>query len=75
MAGLANWENRSQGPARSRIRRKRLEAVNFYRRAIGPLAEDRLWVGKRLPQEPFSHRTGRHDPRREREHGVLWHET
>lgn len=34
------------GPARTRFRSKRLALVAFYRRHIGPLEPDRLWVGR-----------------------------
>jgi len=78
MWGLAEWERRSPlGPIRTRIRRTRREAVAFYRKRYGPLAEDRLWVPSKLPKEK-SHRIsflGPHNPRKENERGVLWHET
>jgi hypothetical protein len=51
MSGLASWEARSTGQARSRIRRKRLEAVAFFRRHHGPLAANRLWVDARLKKK------------------------
>lgn len=78
MSGLANWERRSPiGPVRSRIRRMRRDAVEFYRKVHGSLAEDRLWVAPRLPTERGmrDRYLGRHDPRKERQFGVLWHET
>jgi hypothetical protein len=76
MSGLADWESRSVGPVRTRIRRKRLEAVAYYRKTHGPLANDRLWVPvkapfKRRANDPLS---TPHNPRREHEHGLLWHE-
>jgi len=76
MAGLADWELRSRGPSRTRIRRKRQDAVAFYRRKFGALGDDRLWVAARLPSETSSWRATRpHNPRREQERGVLWSET
>jgi hypothetical protein len=76
MAGLVDWESRSRGPIRARIRKKRLEAVEYYRRVHGPLAEDRLWVPRKstsaAARQWDCHR--RHDPARERLRGVLWHE-
>ena len=78
MAGFADWERRSPpGPIRSRIRGKRLDAVAYYRRAHGALGEDRQWVSARLPNQQRIREAylGRHDPRRERDFSVLWHET
>jgi hypothetical protein len=73
MAGLADWESRSFGPSRTRIRRKRLEAVAYYRVKFGGLADDRLWVAARIPRKrSFG---GPHNARREHERGVLWNET
>ncbi len=77
MAGLANWEARSTGQVRSRIRRKRLEAVAFFRRYHGPLAADRLWVAGRVKNKTstLGPPAPRHDPRQEQVRGVLWKET
>ena len=41
------------GPVRSRFRAKRLAAVAFYRKHVGPLAEDRLWVGRHVNRRRF----------------------
>jgi hypothetical protein len=76
MAGLADWERRSDlGPVRSRIRRMRLDAVQHYRKVYGPLSDDRLWVAERQPNERKKtlHRN-RHNPKNEKHIGVLWHE-
>ncbi len=77
MSGLADWESRSTGQALARIRRKRLEAVAFFRKHHGPLLDDRLWVSLRGPveQRPEQWLSRRHDPRLEKLRGVLWHET
>jgi hypothetical protein len=76
MAGLAGWEERSIGSVRTRIRRKRREAVAFYRAKYGGLADDRLWVGPKMNRKGLRwNRLGLHDPRRENEPGVLWDET
>jgi len=76
MAGLAEWERRSSGPVRSRIRRKRIDAVHYYRKTHGFLTEDRLWVQAKMPRTKATagrlHR--KHSPAREHENGVLWHE-
>jgi len=76
MSGLANWEARSTGQVRSRIRRKRLEAVAFFRKHHGPLANDRMWVGVKAAQkEQAPHRlASKHDPKKEDTRGILWHE-
>ena len=75
MHGLSEWERRAAlGPIRTRIRRTRRAAVDFYRTKYGRLAEDRLWVPERLPTEKsnrFNQRR-RHDPRKENHRGVLW---
>ena len=77
MAGLADWEARSFGPSRSRIRRKRLDAVAYYRRRFGGLADDRLWTAVRLSRKVSLGRLSDrlHNPKREHQRGVLWHET
>ena len=49
IAGLADWESRSAGSVLTRIRRKRQDAVHYYRKWHGPLADDRLWVQYKLP--------------------------
>jgi hypothetical protein len=55
MHGLSEWERRAPlGPIRTRIRRTRRAAVDFYRKTYGRLAEDRLWVPERLPKERFN---------------------
>ena len=76
MAGLVDWEMRSRSAVRARIRRKRLEAVAYYRRVHGPLAEDRLWVSgaSGSARARRSDRAERHDPRSEGTRGVLWHQ-
>jgi hypothetical protein len=76
MSGLANWEVRSTGQARSRIRRKRLEAVAFFRKHHGPLANDRLWVSARtqMKKSASDRHALKHDPKKEDTRGVLWHE-
>jgi hypothetical protein len=75
MYGLADWERRSViGPTRSRIRRRRREAVRHYRAHVGSLGDDRLWVAERLPVDRRDVRSDRHDPRKENQFGVLWHE-
>ena len=72
MAGLMDWELRSIGPVRARIRRKRLDAVEFFRRIHGPLADDRLWMT--ADRESHRHRRRQpHEARSERAKGVLWH--
>jgi hypothetical protein len=77
MAGLADWESRSLGPSRARIRRKRLDAVAYYRRKFGGLADDRLWVAARIPRKNSlrRERDRLHNPKRENQRGVLWNET
>jgi hypothetical protein len=77
MAGLADWESRSIGSVLSRIRRKRQDAVGYYRKVHGPLADDRLWVQRNLPRISLASggRARPHNPAHEQHHGVLWHET
>jgi len=70
MAGLANWEQRSRGPTRARIRRKRLDAVEYYGRRFGALSTERLWAGPRTSGRALP----MHNPRSENARGVLWHE-
>ena len=41
------------GPVRARFRAKRLAAVAFYRKHLGPLAEDRLWAGRHVNRFRF----------------------
>ena len=74
MSGLADWEQRSRGPVKTRIRRKRRNAVMYYRKTYGALPDDRPWTAVKLGRA--APRVGRpaHDPRRENERGVLWHE-
>jgi hypothetical protein len=76
MSGLADWEARSIGPVRARIRRKRLEAVAYYRKVHGSLASDRLWVSHSIPlnRHALAALSTLHNPRSEQERGVLWHE-
>jgi hypothetical protein len=73
MHGLAEWEERSRASVRARVRRKRIEAVAFYRKKFGGLASDRYWVGERMHRKIKA--DGLHDPKREHDRGVLWHET
>jgi hypothetical protein len=72
MHGLAEWEERSKGAVRARIRRKRVEAVAFYRRKFGGLPSDRYWVGERMYKKIAV--DGIHNPKTEGTRGVLWHE-
>jgi hypothetical protein len=72
MHGLAEWEERSRGPVKARIRRKRVDAVSFYRKRFGGLSSDRYWVGQRMHRK-IQHE-GLHNPKREKDRGVLWHE-
>jgi hypothetical protein len=78
MAGLHSWEQRSLGPARTRIRRKRREVVAFYCAKFGGTNVERLWAGPRLVHIrkgwEWLH-LGSHNPRLENLPGVLWHET
>jgi hypothetical protein len=77
MSGLAEWERRARiGPVRSRIRRTRGDAVEFYRRHHGPLGEDRLWVPSKLPREVRlrARILPAHIPAKESKRGVLWNE-
>src|SRR5690349_9516737 len=70
MAGLVSWEQRSRGPVRSRVRRKRLDAVAYYGRRFGALARGSLWTERKAEW-----RSGPlHSPRKENARGVLWHE-
>lgn len=70
MSGLLEWEMRSQGPMRARLRRKRMEAIDFFRRVHGPLASDRLWVA---PVTGAPRRgTVRHQARTEQWSGSRW---
>lgn len=71
MAGLSDWEARSRGPMRARIRRKRLDAVEFFRRFHGPLADDRLWASASSASHDVT--APPHNPRSERLKGALWH--
>jgi hypothetical protein len=72
MAGLMDWEFRSIGPMRARLRRKRLDAVEFFRRFHGPLPNDRLWMT--AGRESHRHRRRQsHEARSERAKGVMWH--
>ena len=73
MHGLAEWEERSRGPTKARIRRKRIDAVAFYRDKFGGLASDRYWVGERMHQKIAAY--GLHNPKTEGKRGVLWHES
>ena len=41
------------GPVRSRFRAKRLAAVGFYRKHLGKLADDSLWVGRHINRRRF----------------------
>jgi hypothetical protein len=70
MAGLATWEQRSRGPVRTRVRRKRLDAVAFYGRKFGALSPERLWAGRSAGDQTAP----THKPRNENRRGVLWHE-
>jgi hypothetical protein len=72
MHGLSDWEERSRGAVKVRIRRKRIEAVAFFSRKFGGIAPDRYAVGKRMHKSIRQY--GLHRPEREREWGVLWHE-
>ena len=73
MHGLSEWEERSRGATKTRIRRKRVEAVQFYRKKFGGLSADRYWVGERMHTKIGER--GLHDPKTEQERGVMWHET
>ena len=54
MHRLCDLEARSlPGPVRARFRAKRLAAVAFYRKHVGPLGEDRLWVGRHVNRRRF----------------------
>jgi hypothetical protein len=75
MAGLANWEQRSRGAVKTRIRRKRLDAVAFYRRKFGSLSGDRLWTAPRLVGGRSGDERKPHDEKRENARGLLWDET
>jgi hypothetical protein len=70
MAGLASWEQRSRGPVRARVRRKRLDAVSFYGLKFGVLSPDRLWAGRSVGTEGAP----AHNPRNENRWGALWNE-
>ncbi len=41
------------GPVRTRFRARRLALVEFYRRHVGPLSDDRLWVGRYANRRRF----------------------
>lgn len=73
MHGLAEWEERSRGAVKARIRRKRIESVSFYRKKFGGLASDRYWVGERMHKRIRTREL--HNPKLENGRGVLWHET
>jgi len=78
MAGLLSWEQRSVGATRTRIRRKRREAVAYYCAKFGGLNVERLWAGLRQSHIRKSWEwlhLGPHDSRRENELGVRWYET
>lgn len=72
MHGLADWEERSRGAVKARIRRKRVEAVAFYFAKFGGVSPSGYGVGKRMYRR--IRQDGLHNPSREREWGVLWHE-
>ena len=77
MSGIAEWESRTPlGPTHTRLRRRRRDAVFFYRKYHGKLGDDRLWAIIRVkPSREAMKAWGRHDPKREHARGVLWHET
>ncbi len=72
MHGLSDWEERSRGAVKARIRRKRVEAVAFFCKKFGGPSSDRYWVGKRMHKS--IRQQGLHNPNSECEWGVLWHE-
>ncbi len=72
MHGLADWEERSRGAVKARIRRKRLEAVAFYSEKFGGVSAMGYGVGKRMHKSIYQH--GQHKPNNEHVWGVLWHE-
>jgi len=71
MHGLSDWEERSRGAVKARIRRKRVEAVAFYYEKFGGISTAGYWVGKR--QHESIRQYGRHKPESEHGWGVLWH--
>lgn len=72
MHGLSDWEERSRGPVKARIRRKRVEAVAFYSEKFGGVSPKGYAVGKRMHKSIRQY--GLHNPDREHRWGVLWHE-
>ena len=72
MHGLSDWEERSRGTVKTRIRRKRIEAVTFYAKRFGGTSPRLYAVGKRMHENIRQY--GAHNPKAERDWGVLWHE-
>jgi hypothetical protein len=72
MHGLSDWEERSRGALKARVRRKRVEADTFYAERFGGALPCWYAVGKRTHKKIRQY--GLHNPGAERDWGVLWHE-
>lgn len=72
LRGLLDWEARSGGPVRARIRRKRTDLESLISMKFGAALTARIRASERLLRSPKG--VVSHCPCRENLSGPLWHE-